>query len=153
MLDVVVRRSLSSSPLPATRGIHTAPGIGLGAVADLDESAPAAGVAITREGTIRTVADARIANAGELRARLGREGHAFRDHSDAELIAHAYEHWGMRCVERLRGPFAFALWDDQMRRLVIARDHLGLRPLYFAVLHGHGVVFATELQALFCDPG
>ena len=69
------------------------------------------------------------------------------------MIAHAYDRWGTRCFERLRGPFACAIWDDSNRRLVLARDHIGIRPLYFALLHGHGVVFASQVSALLQDPG
>jgi asparagine synthase (glutamine-hydrolysing) len=103
--------------------------------------------------TVRAISHSSLSNAGRLRAELERNRHAFRGHTDGELIAHAYEEWGPRCVERLHGPFACAIWDEPNRRLVLARDHIGLRPLYFALLPGHGVVFATELRALFHDPG
>jgi len=69
------------------------------------------------------------------------------------VIAHAYDRWARGGFERLGGPFACAVWDDTRRRLVLARDHIGIRPLYFALLHGHGVVFASEIRALLQDPG
>ena len=102
---------------------------------------------------IRAVAESQLTNGGELRAALEREGHRFLARNDEELIAHAYDRWGTRCFERLRGPFACAIWDDSNRRLVLARDHIGIRPLYFALLHGHGVVFASQVGALLQDPG
>jgi asparagine synthase (glutamine-hydrolysing) len=102
---------------------------------------------------IRAVADAQLTNAGELRAELERDGHKFHARTDEEVIAHAYDRWGTRGFERLRGPFACAVWDDSKRRLVLARDHIGIRPLYFALLPGHGVVFASDIRALLQDPG
>jgi asparagine synthase (glutamine-hydrolysing) len=147
MLESVAHRGRNS------RGFFCGPGIALGWCTGPGEQAPPAGLATTERQHVRVVADAQLTNARELRAQLAGENHQFRGHSEAELIAHAYEEWGARCVERFRGPFAFALWDESTRRLVLARDHLGLRPLFFALLHGHGVVFASETRALFIDPG
>jgi asparagine synthase (glutamine-hydrolysing) len=101
---------------------------------------------------IRAVADSQLINAGELRDTLERGGHRFPMRTDAELIAHAYDRWGTRAFERLRGPFACAIWDDANRRLILARDHIGVRCLYFAVLPGHGIVFASDVRALLRDP-
>ena len=137
----------------AAHGFHCAPGIALGWCTAPDEPAPPAGLVTNESQSIRVVSDSQLANASELRALLERNGHQFRGMSDGELIAHAYEEWGIRCVERFRGPFAFALWDEKARRLAMARDHLGVRPLFFALLHGHGVVFASEIRALLNDPG
>src|SRR4030095_2434644 len=102
---------------------------------------------------IRAVADSQLINAAELRDTLERGGHRFSTRSDAELIAHAYDRWGTRAFERLRGPFACAIWDDTNRRLVLARDHIGVRSLYFALLHGQALVFASDVRALLRDPG
>jgi asparagine synthase (glutamine-hydrolysing) len=137
----------------AAQGFHCAPGIALGWCTAPDEHVPPAGLATNQAQNIRVVSDSQLTNARELRARLERDRHQFRAASDPELIAHAYEEWGIQCVERFRGPFAFALWDQSARRLVLARDHLGVRPLFFALLHGHGVVFASEIRALLNDPG
>ena len=117
-------------------------------VSPLDERC--AGVSGARN--IRAVADSQLINAGELRDTLERGGHRFSTRSDAELIAHAYDRWGTRAFERLRGPFACAVWDETNRRLVLARDHVGVRSLYFAVLHGHTLVFASDVRALLRDP-
>ena len=137
----------------SVHGFHCAPGIALGWCTAPDEQAPPAGLATNEAQNIRVISDSQLTNARELRAQLERDRHQFRGVSDPELIAHAYEEWGIRCVERFRGPFAFALWDEPARRLVMARDHLGVRPLFFALLHGHGVVFASEIRALLNDPG
>jgi asparagine synthase (glutamine-hydrolysing) len=147
MLNAVRHRGNS------VQGFHCAPGIALGWCTAPDEHVPPAGLATNEAQTIRVVSDSQLTNARELRALLERDRHQFRGMSDPELIAHAYEEWGVRCVERFRGPFAFALWDETARRLVMARDHLGVRPLFFALLHGHGVVFASEIRALLNDPG
>ena len=133
-------------------GVFIAPGIALGwSGTPADQSSAVIGT--NERNSVRAISHSSISNAARLRAELQRSRHAFRGHTDSELIAHAYEEWGPRCVERLHGPFACAIWDEPNRRLVLARDHVGIRPLYFALLPGHGVVFATELRALFHDPG
>jgi asparagine synthase (glutamine-hydrolysing) len=102
---------------------------------------------------IRAVADSQLTNAGELRDMLERGGHRFSARTDAELIAHMYDRWGTHAFERLRGPFACAIWDETNRRLVLARDHVGIRCLYFAVLHGQALVFASDVRTLLRDSG
>jgi asparagine synthase (glutamine-hydrolysing) len=131
------------------RSIHTAPGIALGGCDDLAHPP----LATAETPTLRVAADARLTNAAPLREQLERLGHQFRTTSDAEVIAHAAEAWDVEAFARLRGPFACAVWDEQRQRLLIARDHVGVRPLYFALLHNHGVVFASSISALLHDPG
>src|SRR5438552_11732051 len=88
-----------------------------------------------------------IYNFQELRAELERFGHEFDSHTDTEVIVHAYEQWGTSSVKRLRGMFAFAIWDQQTRRLFLARDRVGKKPLYYAD-NGRCFAFASELQGL-----
>lgn len=88
-----------------------------------------------------------IYNAPELKRVLETEGYRFRSHSDTEILLRAYEHWGIQCLNRLRGMFAFAVWEAHRSRLVIARDHLGIKPLYYSC-NKHGFVCASELHAL-----
>ena len=88
-----------------------------------------------------------IYNAPELRALLESEGYLFRGRSDTEILLRAYEHWGIECLDRLRGMFAFAVWDARRSRLVIARDHLGIKPLYYSY-NEHWFVCASEVRAL-----
>ena len=138
------------------RGVFTAPGIALGWCGVRDALvAPILDTCVGASDArnIRAVADSQLINAGELRDTLQRGGHRFAMRTDAELIAHAYDRWGTRAFERLRGPFACAVWDGTNRRLVLARDHVGVRGLYFAVLKGHGIVFASDVRALLHDPG
>jgi asparagine synthase (glutamine-hydrolysing) len=117
--------------------------------ADIRTDAP---VGVNERHTIRVIADADLTNAAEIRHQLESRAHRFRTTSDAELIAHAYEEWGPHAVARLRGAFACAVWDADLRRLVLARDHIGLRRLCYALLPGNGVVFSSNLRALTGDP-
>jgi asparagine synthase (glutamine-hydrolysing) len=88
-----------------------------------------------------------IYNAPQLKASLNSEGYRFRGHSDTEILLRAYEHWGIDCLDRLRGMFAFAIWDARRSRLVIARDHLGIKPLYYSC-NDHYFACASEVRAL-----
>jgi asparagine synthase (glutamine-hydrolysing) len=88
-----------------------------------------------------------IYNAPQLKASLNTEGYRFRGHSDTEVLLRAYEHWGIECLDRLRGMFAFAVWDARRSRLVIARDHLGIKPLYYSC-NDHCFACASEIRAL-----
>jgi asparagine synthase (glutamine-hydrolysing) len=89
-----------------------------------------------------------IYNAPALRDLLKAKGFGFRGHSDTEVLLRAYEHWGRQCLQLLRGMFAFALWDARRSRLLIARDPIGIKPLYYAAKKDRWVVFASEVHAL-----
>jgi asparagine synthase (glutamine-hydrolysing) len=99
------------------------------------------------DGTICLVYNGEIYNFPELRERLLAQGHVFRTQTDSETIVHLYEERGPRLVEDLNGMFAFALWDSSRRRLLVARDRLGVKPLYYA-WDGERLVFASEVRAL-----
>ncbi|MEU9211083.1 asparagine synthase (glutamine-hydrolyzing) [Streptomyces sp. NPDC048415] len=92
-----------------------------------------------------------IYNHHELRARLGQLGHAFRTRSDTEVVLRAYAEWGERLAEHLDGMFAFAVWDEREQRLLLVRDRLGVKPLFWAAVDG-GLAFASEPKALFVHP-
>ena len=92
-----------------------------------------------------------IYNYLELRSQLLELGHRFRTKSDTEVIIHAYEQWGPDCLSRFNGQFAIALYDRRRRRLFLARDRLGVRPLHYTVCNGR-LLFASEIKAIFCDP-
>jgi asparagine synthase (glutamine-hydrolysing) len=131
-----------------------APNLG---VSDVFGAADAAGAdvpaGVNERGTVRVIADSRLTNASDIRAQLEARGHRFQGATDSELIAHAYEEWGSQGVARLRGPFACAVWDAEARRLVLARDHIGLRRLFYALLPGGGVAFASDIHTLFTEHG
>ena len=97
--------------------------------------------------SIWTVLNGEIFNFIELRAELQDRGHRFRTRSDTEVIVHAYEEYGDRFVERLSGQFAIALWDVRRQRLLLARDRVGIRPLFYARVGGH-LLFASEVKAI-----
>ena len=102
------------------------------------------------DGTVQIVFNGEIYNHGEVRAQLEAAGHRYRTRSDTETIVHAYEQWGDACVERLRGMFAFAIWDAPRRKLFIARDRLGVKPLYYA-LAGDRLLFGSEIKAILAS--
>jgi asparagine synthase (glutamine-hydrolysing) len=89
-------------------------------------------------------------NADELRPRLVGKGHQFRSTTDTEVIIHLYEEYGERCVEHLRGMFAFAIWDTRAKKLLLARDRLGIKPLYYSI-DPQRIIFASELKALLAS--
>ncbi|MBI3088124.1 MAG: asparagine synthase (glutamine-hydrolyzing) [Candidatus Omnitrophica bacterium] len=101
--------------------------------------------------TVWVVFNGEIYNFQELRTTLAAQGHRFSTQTDTEVLVHLYEQEGMGFVKRLRGMFAFALWDVARRKLVLARDRLGIKPLYYTHQHGH-FVFASELKALLQHP-
>jgi asparagine synthase (glutamine-hydrolysing) len=103
------------------------------------------------DGTIWIVFNGEIYNYRELRSFLLSKGHVFKTQSDTEVIVHLYEDLGPQCVERLRGMFAFAIWDENAKTLFLARDRVGIKPLYYS-LTDKTLVFASEIKAILADP-
>src|SRR5262249_4583021 len=147
MTSVVAHRG------PDADGFHIGPGIGLGhrrlSIVDL---ATGDQPISNEDGTIWVVFNGEIYNFAEIRGELMRCGHHFRTHSDTEVIVHAYEQWGERSVERFRGMFAYAIWDEPKRRLVLVRDRIGVKPLHYAVTPD-GVMFGSEIKSILVDRG
>jgi asparagine synthase (glutamine-hydrolysing) len=104
------------------------------------------------DGTVQIVFNGEIYNFPDLRRELESHGYRFATRSDTEVIVYAYEKWGEACVERLRGMFAFALWDARRERLLLARDRFGEKPLFLHDVPG-GIVFASEIKSLLAYPG
>jgi asparagine synthase (glutamine-hydrolysing) len=103
------------------------------------------------DGTVWLTYNGEVYNHAALRVELEAAGHRYRSHTDSETIVHLYEELGAECVERLHGMFAFAIWDARRRSLLLARDRLGVKPLYYARLP-HGFVFGSEIKAILEHP-
>ncbi len=104
------------------------------------------------DGTLWIVFNGEIFNYVELRPQLEAHGHRFSTHSDTEVILHLYEDYGPACLKHLNGQFAIAIWDSQKRCLFLARDRLGVRPLFYTV-HDGQLVFGSEVKSLLAYPG
>ncbi len=138
---------------PDEGGVHLSPGVGLGhrrlSIIDLSSGQQPL---YNEDQSVVVVYNGEIYNHASLRAELQGFGHVFRTHCDTEVIVHAWEQWGESCVTRFNGMFSFALWDANKSELFLARDRLGIKPLYYAVLPTGQVVFGTELKALLLHP-
>jgi len=138
---------------PDDHGSHVADGVSLGhrrlSIVDLSDSGrqPLS----NEDGSVWITFNGEIYNHTQLRTLLEAKGHVFRSRSDTEAIVHAYEEYGLDFAKHLTGMFALAIWDANQRRLVLARDRLGIKPLYYTV-SGTRVRFASEIKALLVDP-
>ena len=90
-------------------------------------------------------------NTMEVRKELEHAGHVFSGHSDTEVVLHAYAHWGADCVKKFNGIFAFAVWEEKRKRLFLARDRIGVKPLFY-MSHQDGLIFASEIKTILCYP-
>jgi len=137
---------------PDAEGYHAERGVGLVhrrlSIIDLSGGDQPIG---NEDGSIQVVFNGEIYNFHELRAALEAQGHRFRTNSDTEVLVHLYEECGERLVERLRGMFTFALWDSNNRRLLLARDRLGIKPLY-VYRDAEKLVFGSEVKAILAHP-
>jgi asparagine synthase (glutamine-hydrolysing) len=138
---------------PDDEGLYMAPRVGLGmrrlSIIDL---ATGRQPVHNEDGTVWAVFNGEIYNFQELRRDLEGRGHSFYTGTDTEVIVHLYEERGARCVESLRGMFAFAVWDERAQSLLLARDRVGIKPLYYCQT-GERLAFASELKALLELPG
>ena len=137
---------------PDDQGIYLSPGLGLGhARLSIIDLASGHQPLANENGSIWIVFNGEIYNYQELRRFLLEKGHVFKTQSDTEVIVHLYEELGPQCVEKLRGMFAFALWDQNNKTLVLARDRVGIKPLYYSLTE-KAIVFASEIKAILADP-
>ncbi|MGE0708974.1 MAG: asparagine synthase (glutamine-hydrolyzing) [Planctomycetota bacterium] len=147
MTDAVAHRG------PDGRGVHLDGPLGLGhrRLSIIDLSDDGLQPMPNEDGTVWVVLNGELYNFRELRAELEAKGHRFRSRTDTEVLVHLYEEHGEGLVERLRGMFAFALWDARARRLLLARDRFGQKPLYLR-RDSLGLRFASELKGILADP-
>ena len=137
---------------PDDEGVYVTPRVGLGhrrlAIIDLNTGHQPLS---NEDGTVWIVFNGEIYNYQELRAFLLNKGHVFKTQTDTEVIVHLYEEFGPECLQKLRGMFAFAIWDENKKTLFLARDRLGIKPLYYC-LTDEFLVFASEIKAILADP-
>jgi asparagine synthase (glutamine-hydrolysing) len=133
---------------PNSGGAYFGPGVALGmrrlSIIDLQTGDQPIS---NEDGSVWVVLNGEIYNFRELRRELTSRGHTFSTSGDTETIVHLYEEYGPRCVDKLRGMYAFAVWDVRTRQLLLARDRIGIKPLYYTVSDGR-LIFASELKAI-----
>ncbi|MBE2193970.1 MAG: asparagine synthase (glutamine-hydrolyzing) [Anaerolinea sp.] len=151
MRDVMAHRG------PDSAGVWISPnkkvGLGFRRLAIIDLSDTANQPMSNEDGSLWVVFNGEIYNHAQIRAELEAVGgHTWRtDHSDTEVILHAFEEWGIECLARFRGMFAIALWDDRNRELWLIRDRIGIKPLYYSI-HHERIVFGSEIKGILQDP-
>jgi asparagine synthase (glutamine-hydrolysing) len=137
---------------PDDEGVYTQGRVGLGMrrLSIIDVAAGHQPIS-NEDGTIWIVFNGEIYNHAALREQLVARGHRYRTHSDTETIVHLYEEYGRDCVQHLRGMFAFAIWDTRKRSLFIARDRLGIKPLYYRFTP-ESFLFGSEIKVILVHP-
>ena len=139
---------------PDGDGFHIEPGVGLGhrrlSIIDVGGGAQPM---FNEDDSVVITFNGEVYGFDGLRQKLEGLGHRFRNRSDTETVIHAWEEWGVDCLQHLNGFFAFALWDRNRRQLFVARDRLGKKPLYYAHAPDGSLVFGSELGALQAVPG
>jgi asparagine synthase (glutamine-hydrolysing) len=150
MRDVMIHRG------PDDYGLWISPdgftGIGHRRLSIIDISKSASQPMSNEDGSLKIIFNGEIYNHAEIRPELEKAGHKFKtDHSDTEVIIHAFEEWGIGCIDKFRGMFAFAIWDNINKEFWIARDRIGIKPLYYTI-DGGRFIFASEIKAILQDP-
>src|SRR5919197_364782 len=151
MRETMVHRGPDGDGLWISDDAHV--GLGFRRLKIIDLSDRANQPMSNEDGSLQLVYNGEIYNHAEIRHELERlGGHLWKtDHSDTEVILHAFEQWGIDCLHHFRGMFAFGLWDAKARELWLVRDRIGIKPLYYSVHHGR-ITFASEIKALLEDP-
>ncbi len=138
---------------PDEQGIYREIGIGLGhrrlSIIDVSQGQQPF---FSQDGSVVVVYNGEIYNFQEIAAELKQYAYQFQTHCDTEVIVYAWQHWQQACVNKFRGMFAFALWDKQRQTLFLARDRLGIKPVYYAQLTNGDIIFGSELKALYQHP-
>lgn len=147
MTDRIIHRG------PDEGSEHLEPGLGFGhRRLSIIDVATGQQPLFNEDGSVVVVFNGEIYNYAEVVPELEAAGHVFRTKSDTEVIVHAWEQWGVECLERFRGMFAFALWDRNQRTLFMARDRMGVKPLYYGFTRDGDLLFGSELKALTAHP-
>jgi len=156
-IDVHLLERMNNTQLhrgPDEGGTHLKPGVGLGhrrlSIIDLSSGQQPI---YNEDRSVVVVYNGEIYNHNDLRKVLEDLGYSFRTSCDTEVIVHAWQEWGEDCVTRFNGMFSFAIWDENRQELFLARDRLGIKPMYYAILENGYVVFGSELKALLEHPG
>ncbi len=138
---------------PDGSGIHQGPSVGLAHVRlSIIDRAGSAQPIYNEDGGVVVVYNGEIYNFVEIREELLSLGHKFTTTGDTEILVHGWEEWGPKLVQRLRGMFAFAIWDAREQTIFIARDRLGIKPLHYALIDDDELIFGSELKALLVHP-
>ena len=133
--------------------IYTEPGLGFGhRRLSIMDVASGQQPLFNEDGSVVVIFNGEIYNYRDLAKQLTAAGHQFKTHCDTEVIVHAWEEWGEQCVDHFRGMFAFGVWDRNQEVLFMARDRLGIKPLYYALLDNGHFVFSSELKAILAHP-
>ncbi len=155
--DRVALQRMNDSQLhrgPDEGSLHIEPGVGFGhRRLSIIDVATGQQPLFNEDGSVVVVFNGEIYNYQELIPELQAAGHRFHTKSDTEVIVHAWEQWGEACVERFRGMFAFVLWDRNRQTLFMARDRMGVKPLYYALLDDGTLLFGSELKSLLAYRG
>jgi asparagine synthase (glutamine-hydrolysing) len=156
-IDRAVLHRMNESQLhrgPDEGSLHLEPGVGFGhrrlSIIDISTGQQPL---FNEDGSVVVVFNGEIYNYQELIPELQALGHVFHTRSDTEVIVHAWESWGEACVKRFRGMFAFALWDRNQQTFFMARDRLGVKPMYYALLDDGSLLFGSELKSLMAHGG
>lgn len=147
MCDVIRHRGPDDEGVWVTEGVA----LGMRRLSIIDLSTGHQPI-FNEDRSVWTVFNGEIYNFRELREELITLGHRFYTASDTEVIVHAYEQWGVDAITRLRGMFGLAVWDDRRKTLLVARDRIGIKPLYYAPVNGR-LYFGSEIKSLLCAPG
>lgn len=155
-VDQAILRAMNNAQShrgPDDQGYHIGEQIGLGhrrlSIIDLEGGHQPI---YNEDGEVVVVFNGEIYNFQAIADELTTLGHTFKTHSDTETIVHAWEEWGVNCLEKFRGMFAFAIWDNKQQELFLARDRLGIKPLHYSVLSNGQLIFSSELKALKQHP-
>ena len=152
IINAMMGRIIHRGPDMAGDFIDDDMALGFRRLSIIDLSEDGAQPMTNEDGSIVTVFNGEIYNFAELREELSAKGHCFKCHADTEVLVHGYEEYGESLVERLRGMFAFVIWDRNKKTLFGARDHFGIKPFYYGSLSDGSLIFGSEIKSFLEHP-